>query len=131
MARTRVTVAQSADTIKKNLHTLGEEYAAAIEAHEKSSEDARKLQQQKDEALDKLQRLSFVPGMTKTAYRALKKQVEKQKEIYENIENQLKKAVEAEKLAKDDMEEAEAMWKFVAMSSGEVYQENGIWKWRQ
>ncbi|CAP27388.1 Protein CBG07793 [Caenorhabditis briggsae] len=111
MARIRVTTAQNAQTnadIKKKIQTLGEELSAAIKAHQKSSDDVRKFQQQKEESSDNMGRLSYVKGMTRTAYAALKKQVKKQREIHENIVNQLEKALEVEKSAKDAMEEAEA-----------------------
>ncbi|PIC20529.1 hypothetical protein B9Z55_025699 [Caenorhabditis nigoni] len=136
MARTRVTTAQTQNAeapvdIKTKIRILGEEYADAIKAHQSASNDVRSLQRQKDESLDSMQRLSYVKGMTKKAYETLRKQVKVQKMILENIDNQLKKAFEAEKLAKDDMEEKEADWKFEAMCSGEAYQQDGQWKWRQ
>ncbi|CAP30899.1 Protein CBG11803 [Caenorhabditis briggsae] len=48
----------------------------------------------------------------------------------EAIEKNLQKARKNRESTEEDMEEAEAEWKFEAMCSGEAYYEDGKWKWR-
>ncbi|ULT81461.1 hypothetical protein L3Y34_011406 [Caenorhabditis briggsae] len=46
------------------------------------------------------------------------------------IKKNLQKAWKNKEFTKEDMEKAEADWKFEAMCSGEAYYEYGKWKWR-
>ncbi|CAO4384577.1 unnamed protein product [Caenorhabditis nigoni] len=48
----------------------------------------------------------------------------------DEIKKNLQKACENQEVTKENMEEAEADWKFEAMCSGEAYYEDGKWKWR-
>ncbi|PIC36436.1 hypothetical protein B9Z55_015428 [Caenorhabditis nigoni] len=127
MAKTKVTVPQNSNfetnaDIKKKIQMLGDEYAAAIEDHQKASNDVKRLQK-------KIQRLTTLHQMRQKP--ALQKRIQKKQEGLEKIQKKLKKALKVEESKKDEMEEAEASWKFEAMCSGEAYQEDGQWKWRE
>ncbi|CAP27389.1 Protein CBG07791 [Caenorhabditis briggsae] len=61
-------------------------------------------------------------------YRRRKNQ---QYRILTKISKELEKALKVENLAMEAMEDAEAVWKFEAMFSGEAYQEDGEWKRRE
>ncbi|PIC36434.1 hypothetical protein B9Z55_015426 [Caenorhabditis nigoni] len=127
MAKTKVTVPQNSNfetnaDIKKKIQMLGDEYAAAIEDHQKASNDVKRLQK-------KIQRLTTLHQMRQKP--ALQKRIQKKQEGLEKIQKKLKKALKVEESKKDEMEEAGASWKFEAMCSGEAYQEDGQWKWRE
>ncbi|PIC36433.1 hypothetical protein B9Z55_015425 [Caenorhabditis nigoni] len=127
MAKTKVTAPQNSNSktnadIKKKIQMLGNEYATAIEDHQKASNDVKRLQK-------KIQRLTTLHQMHQKP--ALQKRIQKKQEGLKKIQKKLKKALKVEELKKDEMEEAEASWKFEAMCSGEAYQEDGQWKWRE
>ncbi|CAO4375298.1 unnamed protein product [Caenorhabditis nigoni] len=141
MAKTKVTAPQNSNSetkadIKKKIQMLGDEYATAIEDHQKASNDVKRLQQQKEATEKKIQRWMTLYQMhqkprIQKPKPALQKRIQEKQEGLEKIQKKLKKALKVEESKKDEMEEAEASWKFEAMCSGEAYQENGQWKWRE
>ncbi|CAP20845.1 Protein CBG24177 [Caenorhabditis briggsae] len=141
MAKTKVTVpknthVESKADIKKKIQMLGDEYITAMKAHQKASEDVKTLQQQKEAMEKRIQRMTALhqmhqkPKIQKPKPAFQKKNQEKE-EALKRIQKQLKKVLKVEESAKYEMEEAEASWKFEAMCSGEAYQEDGQWKWRE
>ncbi|CAP20847.1 Protein CBG24179 [Caenorhabditis briggsae] len=141
MAKTKVTAPQntkieSKADIKKKIQILGDEYATAIKDHQKASNDVRRIQSQQKESEKRIQRLKALHQMhqkpkIQKPKPAFQKKIQEKEEAHKKIQKQLKKALKVEESAKDAMEEAEASWKFEAMCSGEAYQENGQWKWRE
>ncbi|PIC53780.1 hypothetical protein B9Z55_003336 [Caenorhabditis nigoni] len=141
MAKTRTTVPQNTNVetradIKKKVQMLGNEYATSIKAHEKASEKVKSLQKQEQKFEKKIQRLEALHQMhqkrkIQKPKPALQKRIQEKQEGLKKIQKRLKKALKVEESTKDEMEEAEAFWKFEAMCSGEAYQENGQWKWRE
>ncbi|PIC53763.1 hypothetical protein B9Z55_003326 [Caenorhabditis nigoni] len=141
MARTRTTAPQKTkvetrEDIKKKVQILGNEYATAIKAHEKAWEDVKTLQKQERKSEEKIQRMTALHQMhqkrkIQKPKPAFQKRIQEKQEGLKKIQKRLKKALKVEESAKDEMEEAEASWKFEAMCSGEAYQEDGQWKWRE
>ncbi|PIC53782.1 hypothetical protein B9Z55_003338 [Caenorhabditis nigoni] len=141
MAKTRTTVRQNTNVetkadIKKKVQMLGNEYATAIKEHQKAAEDVKSLQKQEQKLEKKIQKLTTLHQMhqkpkIQKPKPALQKRIQNKQEELKKIQKRLRKALKVEESAKDEMEEAEASWKFEAMCSGEAYQENGQWKWRE
>ncbi|CAO4363090.1 unnamed protein product [Caenorhabditis nigoni] len=141
MARTRTTAPQNAkvetrEDIKKKVQMLGNEYATAIKKHQKASEDVKSLQKQEQKLEKKIQKLTTLHQMhqkpkIQKQKPELQKRIQEKQEGLKKIQKRLKKALKVEESAKDQMEEAEASWKFEAMCSGEAYQEDGQWKWKE
>ncbi|CAP37426.1 Protein CBG20413 [Caenorhabditis briggsae] len=68
MAKTKVTAPRNTNVetkadIKKKIQFLGDEYATAIKAHQKASEDVKRLQQQQEATEKKIQRLTVLHQM--------------------------------------------------------------------
>ncbi|CAO4386919.1 unnamed protein product [Caenorhabditis nigoni] len=133
MPTTTATAAQNARTnadIKREIYILGEQYATAMKAHQKASDNLRKLQQKKEENSENILSLTAsldrerCPEKRVITNQCIRKNKITRTKILKNLEDALK----VEERKRDAMEEAEAMWKFEAMCSGEVYQENGQWK---
>ncbi|PIC53783.1 hypothetical protein B9Z55_003339 [Caenorhabditis nigoni] len=141
MAKTKVTARQNTNVetkadIKKKVQMLGNEYATAIKAYEKASEVVKKLQKQERKSEEKIQRMTALHQMhqkprIQKPKPALQKRIQEKEDGLKKIQKRLRKALKVEESAKDEMEEAEAEWKFEAMCSGEAYQEKGEWKWRE
>ncbi|ULU13879.1 hypothetical protein L3Y34_016406 [Caenorhabditis briggsae] len=136
MAKTKVTAPQNTHVeskadIKKKIQLLGDEYITAIKDHQKASNDVRRIQSQQKESEKKIQRLKALHQMHQKPKPAFQKKIQEKEEAHKKIQKQLKKPLKVEESANDAMEEAEVCWKFEAMCSGEAYQEDGQWKWRE
>ncbi|PIC14414.1 hypothetical protein B9Z55_026740 [Caenorhabditis nigoni] len=96
--------------------------STAIKAHQKASDDVRRLQQQQEENNENIQSLSDSLDRQRCPKQReiSKKYIRKQKMTRTKIMKDVKETLKVEKRAIYVMEEAEAMWKFEAMCSGEA-----------
>ncbi|PIC13666.1 hypothetical protein B9Z55_027539 [Caenorhabditis nigoni] len=115
--------------IKKTIMDLGNKYGETIALHKKSSAEVKRA---KRCHMEKLKELVFKTRVCQNPSNSVSYslRIHETSQIIRANEEDIKNALEAEESTKDDMEEAEAEWKFEAMCSGEAYYENGEWKWR-
>ncbi|CAO4384514.1 unnamed protein product [Caenorhabditis nigoni] len=124
--------------LKKLINILGNKYAETIELHKKASMEVGKLKTEKEKEEKEIQRLKTLQKkhshgrnfQNRSYADSFRSAYQKAQDSLDAIKKNFQKAKKIKESARDDMEEAEAEWKFEAMCSGEAYYEDGKWKWR-
>ncbi|CAO4384555.1 unnamed protein product [Caenorhabditis nigoni] len=124
--------------LKRLIIALGNKYGETIVLHEKASMEVEKLEHEKnkqEKEIQKLKRLqkknSHGRNFQNRSYAdSFRSDYQKAQDSLDEIKKNLQKAKKIKACTGEDMEEAEADWKFEAMCSGEAYYEDGKWKWR-
>ncbi|CAO4386926.1 unnamed protein product [Caenorhabditis nigoni] len=124
MVQTRSTAAKNDETnadIKRKIKILEDQYSAAIEAHQKASDNVKTLQQKKEASSERFHRLVTLIVCSRRPYNTLVPMYRSQKvQEYRRrmtISKKLEKALKVENSRKEAMEDAEAVWKFEALFS--------------
>ncbi|UMM40777.1 hypothetical protein L5515_017292 [Caenorhabditis briggsae] len=118
--------------IKKAIIDLGKKYGETIARHKKASAEVKKAKRSEKSHKEKLEELVLKKRVcqNQSKWDSYSRRIRETFELIRASEEDIKRALETEESTKDDMETAEAEWKFEAMCSGEAYYKNGEWKWR-